>query len=590
MPVIISDEQEIVLSHEQEDKLNEFQVITNFPDQELSLVVKLLQNHGWQLEPALCRYFDGNWQDNIEPPEVPQRSSTPLNHELISHSPSPFIMSSSALVPKLPLVKRLPLDFKEKFQFAGLDKRPHELDMNPGLLVLLLLPKLLLKLGTGILTIIWSIISFGLKNNQAPEANVCRLPQSPSKNAKPVNEIVDSLLGEKSELASLLDLRPFNELYDECERQFKFMLVICLGDLESEESGTWDQNSSKFVSSIFNDPSTLQLLRERSKDLTIFMHSAQSPEMWALANQLKLKYTPECLLIANVLNSKDSASATTRMSVVGRMKISSLRKFKNSLKMALDRHSAELLVSRTDQEELRIAREIKELQDQAYLESLKQDQVKEQKRQEDEKQTKLLLEAELSRSREVALNRTIQKLRVLECSLSLLNSQQLVDSNAKNATLQIRTSDGRRFIKKFQGDESLMDIYRAVKCFLFLELKTFEENAIMTGIKAKLIELAENSDELCFKDRQWPEGSLAGETSSSLHDIVRKELRNWCNSSEEIELDIDFELVSPYPRFLLPYDKAVHIKDTPQIWPNGSLLVEALQEEEGEDEADEKED
>ena len=49
MPIINHAGEEFHLSHEEEEKLNNFQGITNFPEDDLPLVIKLLQNHGWKL-------------------------------------------------------------------------------------------------------------------------------------------------------------------------------------------------------------------------------------------------------------------------------------------------------------------------------------------------------------------------------------------------------------------------------------------------------------------------------------------------------------------------------------------------------------
>ncbi|SCU95045.1 LADA_0G13080g1_1 [Lachancea dasiensis] len=578
MPIVHHEDQEFNLSHEQEHMLNEFQVISNFPDAELAQVVRLLENNSWQLEPALCRYFDGNWQENLEqPPAVAPRPPTPMESEQIAHTANPFEMGDhTAFVPKLPIVKRLPLDFKDKFQYAGLDRRTNEFATHPGLFVLLLIPKLLLRIGTGLLTLLWSIISFGFTNSQPrTEFTVQRVPRYPEDNPRPFSETLAALVGPQSDLQSLLSPDRFNTIYEECERQFKPMLVVCLGDLESEELDKRDQNSSRFVKNILNDPSTLQLLREQAGNVMIYMNSATSPEMWALAKQLKLSHTPTCLLVANVLNSKGSMNGVTRMSVIGKLKVSSLRSFQNSFKVTLERHSAELVVSRNEQEELRMAREIKELQDHAYLESLRQDQIKEQKRQDEEKRTKLQQEAELSKAQEIKRRRTLGILSTLKFGLKMVENKRRGDLT----TLQIRTASGKRLVTKFNGDESLQDIYQTVKCFLILNLKTLESTEVADSIKEMLLKLAQDGDVLAWKDKQWSHDSFAGETADSLRDLINKELSDGTESSDDAWLDIDFELISPFPRFKLDCVKDICIKEVPQICPNGNLLVEMLNED-----------
>lgn len=586
MPVIQHGDQEIHLSHDEEEKLNNFQVITTFPEESLPQIVKLLQDHGWQLEPALSRYFDGNWQENLNPPPVAARPHTPPIPQRPSNPVTPFMFGDTAsLVPRLPLVKRLPLDFKEKFRYAGLDKRPEEFSTHPALFLLVLLPKVLFKIGTGIFTLLWSIISFGFRTEGVNTNHIHRVPESPSENVGSIHETLESIFNGNTELSSLVSSKPFNEVYDECEKEFKFLLVVCLGDVETDEAGARDANSRLFLESILNDPSTLQILREHSENLVIYMRLAQDMEMWSLTKQLKLRYTPECLLIGNVLNSKDSVNGATRMSVLSRLKVSTLRKFQNSLKIIVERHSAELIVSRSEQEELRMAREIKQMQDQAYQESLKQDQEKEQRRQAAEEEAKLKREAELIKEMEFKTTQTIQKLRILSFCLEHLES--LTSSNItqeKHATLQIRTPNGRRFVKKFTGVSTLEYIYRVAKCFLFLDLESFNKDHVLQCMATKVKEMAQDEDVLCFKDERNIEDLRIDSQPEELSQILQNELPKWSTPDYEVELDIDFELVTPFPRFKLPNDKDVLIKDTSQIWPNGSILVEYLEDAEYESE------
>ncbi|CEP60814.1 Ubx2p LALA0_S02e00232g [Lachancea lanzarotensis] len=582
MPVIQHEGREIHLSHEQETKLNEFQMITNFPDPEVGLVVQLLESHGWNLESALSRYFDGNWQENLIPSDAAQRPSTPVPSQgFVSHSASSFLLGENAsFIPRLPLVRRLPLDFGDNSRIIGLDKRSEDkFNNSPALIILLFLPNLLLKIGTGILTILWSIISFGFKNDHIAENKIQRVPPRPDKNAKPITEIVGSVLGENSELASLIAPQSFNELYDECESQFKIMMVICLGDLESEQLGERDLNSARFLTEVINDPTTLQILREHREELSVYMSSAQSPEMWAMASQLKLRYTPECFLVANVLNSKDSVNGTTQMSLIGRVKLSSVRRFQGSLKSILEKHSAELLVSRNEQKELRLAREIKELQDQAYEESLRQDQRKQQMRQEEDATARETLEREKARAFENKFNLAACELRALQLSISLADSQRSLNLDSGKATLQFRTSNGKRFIRVFAGDESPKDIYQTVECFLRLDLKSFEDDVVLERVKTRLSGMIEDGNVIELDESQWSHEALADETLDSLKLRIEQKLQVLCDSRGNVELDINFELVSPFPRFKLPCDDNISIKDISQIWPNGSLLVEAIEEE-----------
>lgn len=274
------------------------------------------------------------------------------------------------------------------------------------------------------------------------------------------------------------------------------------------------------------------------------------------------------------------------MSVLNRLKVSSLRRFQNSLKATIERHNAELIVSRTEQEELRLAREIKQLQDRAYEESLRQDQVKALKRKEAEEETRSKQEAAIAKEYEIKVRRTVQNLSILRYCIALIKSKAhpAETSQERQATLQIRTPNGKRLIQRFEGDNTLEYVYKTVKCFLFLDHQNLKQENMLEPVKAKMAEMADDDLLLCFKANDFNAKISAEGELEDIDQIVQDELVKWNEADEEVELDIDFELVTPFPRFKLPYDKNTLIKSTPQIWPNGSLLVEFLEHSEPESE------
>lgn len=576
MPIIQHADQEFHVSHEEEEKLNQFQLITAFPDEDLPQVIKLLRNHTWQLEPALSRYFDGNWRENLEQPPVPARPPTPITREDTPRSATPFVVTQSGLVPRLPIVKKLPIDYKERFQYIGLNKRNEEFSTHPALFVLLLLPRIILKLGMGILAVLWSIISFGFNTEGAKEDKVSRLPAMPDEKYSEIEDDLDALLGENSELGPLISKDSFNQTFDKCEGGFKYMLFICLGNISSEEAEKVDVNSQRFVKHILNDPSTLDILKENSDNLLVYMRTAQSSEMWSIAKQFKIKYTPECLLIGNVLNSADSMGGITRMSVLARLKMGSLRKFQNSLKVAMDKFNPEMVVNRSEQEELKLARQIKQMQDQAFEESLKKDRIKEEERQRAEEEARAAEELALKKEHEIAVYKTVEDLQWLHlCTKLIVSPEETQDSNARGS-LQFRTPDGKRLIRKFSGDCTLKEIYHIVKCHLFLDTMSSKQEDILKSLKLKISAMRNDDEKLSFKSGDYTDEKVMDSAQEIVLQMIDDELCKWYKNEEDYEFDVDFELVSPFPRYRVPYDDSIVVRNTPQLWPNGSMLVEYL--------------
>ena len=149
----------------------------------------------------------------------------------------------------------------------------------------------------------------------------------------------------------------------------------------------------------------------------------QDPELWSVAKKLNVRFTPECLLIGNVLNNSGSLNGVTRMSVLNRLKLNSPNKFRNSLKLTMDRYNPEMIVNRTEQEELKLARQLKQMQDEAYEQSLKQDQIKEEKRRLEQEQEKAEKEIELQKERQLKLKETINNLQWLRNCTDLLSEE-----------------------------------------------------------------------------------------------------------------------------------------------------------------------
>lgn len=622
MPTITAENQEFHLSHEEEDKLNQFQSITNFPEADLPLIIRFLQNHSWNLEPALSRYFDDNWKESLSRLSADSvRTESNVMDIPTGRTPSPSpppripalaprlepnmlqqLQSARNMVPSLPLVKKLPDNFRDRFKVVGLNHTDTiSNSTNPLYIILLLLPKLLFKL----VEFIFSIFTTGILNNSSnnrKKNKVCRVPKLPILEEDPIN--IDNISASKHDNgASAEKIKEilkgprlsFNEALRQCEEQFKFLLIIMVGDVSSDvvdpdskvkEIGKdmVDHNSKKLLTNILSDNGVLKVLDDYKDDVIIYLGSVLELEPWLVARDLNVKYTPECILVGNVLNSNGSMNGTTRLSTLSKLRINSSRMFQNSLKVSIERYYSELIVSRTDKEELRFAREIKELQEQAYQDSLRKDRIKEKDRKIEAEKKAIEEKLRLEREQHVKLNATLQNLKWLELCLDILNSDidKATDTANKTATLQIRTSSGTRILKKFASEMTLHSVYCNVGCHLYLKNNSLDLDRWNKSIVLKIKELMENESVLCFKDTEIIEDEL---DLLGLKKIIEDEIQKWeADDYNDFVLSFDFELVSPFPRYKLPSDKHTHVREVSQIWPNGSLLVEDIVESDSDDE------
>ncbi|EDO17659.1 hypothetical protein Kpol_1004p33 [Vanderwaltozyma polyspora DSM 70294] len=617
MPVVKYKDQEFHLSHDEEDKLNQFQMISSFPEDELPQIIKLLRNHGWSLEPALGRYFDGTWKDSFNmvdpemtavPPTIPDRIPTPTPPSLppvipnagpfrndIIRDPFMFENITNSLVPSLPIVNALPNNFKDKYRHVGLQNKSDDIwnignDGNPIIAILFFLPKLLIKIGGGLLSLIWTIITFGFNSHLNDSDRVVAIPKKPSENSKSIELVLTELLDDETNLSRVKNLVinqiSFNEALTACKEEFKYILVIIIGETSEVDTEIVDKNSQLFIKKILSNDDVLSKLESMKDDMLIYLHQASELEPWLVCKNMKIKYTPECLLIGNVLNSTGSLNGITRPSVLAKIRVTTIKKFLNSLTVTVDRFNPELVVSRTEMEELKLARQLKQMQNDAYEESLKLDRKKEEeKKKAVELAEKQLIEEE-QRQRQIKINETLKHLKWLKKCIEIIQEQNThtIDTNEKIATLQIRTSKGTRMIKKFKPTTTLHSIYLHVGCHLYLDNYSSDKDELTRSIVDMVESHMDNEALLCFKDNDIDKEDLE---LDSVLDLIKSEIIKLKVPDEKLtDIDFDFELVSPFPRFNVPTDKKVSVKEVKELWPNGSLLVEEIIEDNDDEDED----
>ncbi|CAI4047852.1 Ubx2p SKDI_13G1230 [Saccharomyces kudriavzevii IFO 1802] len=586
MPVVNHEGSEFHLSHTEEDKLNEFQVITDFPPEDLPDVVKLLRNHGWQLEPALSRYFDGEWKNGSEEvmreaTHTPSRVADSLAPPVLGPRPLSFTTS-------LPVVRPLPANFRHDFRTIGLNGRSNTVwsmfesfsyDGNPFLFVLLLIPRIINRLSATIFTFFCTLLSLHSMSGggSSDKPKISKVPKAPTRETHiPVAEVLGDTK-DKDEFCQLKSFDPdisFNEALRIAKEEFKFILLVLVGDTcdADADADAVDVNSRLLLEKILLNKKTVQYLRKIDDELIIYLKCVQELEPWLIAQQLGVRNTPEIYLIANVSNktSHSETVSSQRLSILSKLRINSLNKFLQSLTNAVERYSPELVVNRTEMHELRMSREIKKLQEDAYMKSLEMDRVKAIER---EKSLKL--------AQDLKLKSTGQQLNWLKACVDEL---QPLETTEAQTTLQFRTSSGKRFIKKFPSMTTLYQIYRSIGCHIYLEVYSSDRAEWVSALQEKISQLAADDGVLCFKHEQLHTSTTTTITADELGDIINNELASF--DLEQGKLEFNFELVSPFPKYTVHPDEEISVGQVLQLWPNGSLLVEAFVEEEEEEEGE----
>ena len=241
-------------------------------------------------------------------------------------------------------------------------------DGNPFLFVLLLIPRIINRLSATIFTFFCTLLSLHSVSggSHSGKPKISKVPKTPTRETHiPLAEI----LGDTKDKDAFCQLKsfepeiPFNEALRIAKEEFKFMLLILVGDTYDTDTDAIDVNSKLLLEKILLNKKTLQYLRKIDNDLIIYLKCVHELEPWLIARQLGVRNTPEIFLIANVANriAHSETVPSQRLSVLAKLKVNSLNKFLQSLTNAVDRYSPELVVNKTEMHELRMSREIKNM-------------------------------------------------------------------------------------------------------------------------------------------------------------------------------------------------------------------------------------
>ncbi|KAH3680069.1 hypothetical protein WICPIJ_008406 [Wickerhamomyces pijperi] len=531
------------LSPTEQEKLNEFQIITNFPEEEYEKVVKLFQNNYWNLEIALSKYFDGQLdqessrEERVQPPSPPQPSQEQFQADLNNfgflnnlQDEGPFRMNQDLLnihaaVPKLPLVKPI----SNKWKSAGLgqlDKdttlvngnssraigslRDHFGDFfeSPIVFLLLLLPRTI----TLLLSYIGSLFSWLMPSLASEFEN--SVPVVPTLPKFHFAETFQRITHDGSTEMINHHKGEFNEAYMEAKTDFKFLLLILLGEEGNDSSDT-------FVKKVLNNARVCSLLNNNQDDYIAFVANVHEPQGHAIAKSLNVKTVPAAYLLGNVSNGP---SMVASMSLIAKIPVRSVNSFIGRINLETVKYKPEFIVKRFEKAELDYSRQIKEAQDRAYEESLESDRIKELAKMEKIKE-KEREEAKAAFQKENKL-KFINRIKL---KFQELDNFEWVKGQFITIRFQL-PSTGQRITQKFPDHFTSLDIYG------FIELQLSQQ-----------------------------------ETESTDAVDVHKDYKH----------QYEFDLISVMPRFTVSQnEEGLIIKDIKELWPNASLMVEYKLEEE----------
>ncbi|TID29945.1 hypothetical protein CANINC_001456 [Pichia inconspicua] len=539
------------LTQEEDQILCQFKEITDYDstnDDEHAKVLRLLTVCNWNLETAIARFFDNDFphlfDDHLldtsghinEPISTNfEEIATRLNDPPINLMSTPF--SNDILLPRLP--RALPITNKWKFQAGLISKNQPRFQyhgiISPIIFILMIIPNILIFLGYGLNKLFGNFAPnlfriLGLREDEDD------LPVAPlyTSSEEIENYNVGKLVLTADEKPSLPVWKgEFNAAFEEAKINYKWLCVILFNSESSSAEKLLDfvksENFRSFV---------------EKNDIILYLGDVSYPEPLEVGKLYQAFGLPYLALISNI--SVDGLSAPEFAIACKYLHFTrhDTDRIIKRLNHIVSKYEPQLVSQRFDKQERDLAKLIREEQDNAYQESLLKDMERENQKQrklEEKRKAQEALEAEIERKRVFETKRKEKIIRYINDSYTRDDN---VWSKGEYTTIQFRTEDGQRFIRKFHQDETVNDIYNFVA--------------------------SKNLIEELLKD----------EDNDDVQNVLTK-LRKY-EYEFEIEDDLikfEFELISAMPRLKLQPSTKL-IKDLKEIWPNGSLLIEKAYEEE----------
>jgi FAS-associated factor 2 len=280
-------------------------------------------------------------------------------------------------------------------------------------------------------------------------------------------------------------------------------------------------------------------------------------ELRLVANSLNCTRYPFVALIANVPGPQHPAQMTLLTKIEG---LTPTNRLLAALSAGVSRTKATLMQRRAVKAEQNFARDLRRQQEEAYTNSLNADRAREEaewRRREEEERVERVAREREEEVRLLGEKRVQWRL----WKAGDLRSRGLVGMKSeigKTARVGLRLSSGERIVQMFPGDITLAEVYSFVDCYDLLFPKTVSSASGTTLRAARSMESVGSEEERDL-DVDKPDG---------------------------YEHEFAFRLVVPYPRKVIDSGFTL-VKQESGLWPSGSVVVEAV-EEESESESEEE--
>lgn len=603
--------------------LDQFREITHFDDEtEGEKVERLLNVCNWNLETALARYFDNDFPQLFD--EVSNTATTtnsslnePLftsdsinsnlgnsNFNPIMSNNDPFMSTdfigntgsiplplenflfTDTVLPKLQ--RAMPISNKWKFQLGLLKKDTVTVKRSKFftsiIFLLMLMPKFLFLTGYYLNKLLGNfapgllrILGFGDddSDNVFPAGPIYNTVEEVS--GYKIDEYITekAFNGQEEEKGKLEKLElpifkgEFNEAYEEARSNFKWLCVLLFNSKSP--------STEKLIVDMLTDEIFINFIKKY--DIVLYVGDICYPEPFEVAKTYKATQLPYLLLIANVSLTGLSTPEFSIVSKYSKLAIhlkseKSTTKICKKLDRIVSKYEPQLISQRFDKQEMDFARILREQQDLAYQESL----LKDKQNQELKEQLKRQEELEIAKIIEKQNKLQAIKYHNSEILINYINNHYRRDSTkftkGEYTTIQFRSQNGNRFIRKFLKNETLLDI------FMYVASKHLIDKLLI------------DKDFDCISEEDGSIDLSTIESEDELLEYFSKYEFKFVNIDNIDELNsqlkINFDLVSPMPRLKLE-PELKELNKVNELWPNGSLLIEMNEEEDEEDEDEEEE-
>lgn len=547
---------------EQEDTISQFISISGVSEDETEQVESLLTVSNWDLNNALSSYFDNGFnavsrasnttsEDLDDYPDAlasgPEILENPSelhisrrrvlgagSAELVNLQNQMFLDSFRPRLPKAPRISNhwqlelgIHSSLAEKIEL-GQDRRPA---VNSWWLVLLLVPRTLVLLLVSLFRFVFT---------GPARSYIGRFPSRFDYEKYIADYDIKRTIDKEALSDFIVKTSDFNLVFQTAQTSYSW-LVLILVDNRSE--------CEQFYQLFFASHEIGELLKTSGtyKDNVVFIGNVEhSPEAHEVGKTYGAKRLPFISLVANVSNDP---SIMASMSILYKSNIvpeflspelvnTTVKKLAENLSRLMEHYEPQLIAQRFDQREIEYARQLKQQQDDAYVQSLEKDRLKKL-----EKEQKLQAEQNLQ---QLAQQKHTFLVHLLQTRWFSNNS-----NGAETVKIAIKLPHGSRLLETVLKDVSLQQLY------LHVETKLYTHELLQK-------EDYDNEDDIL---------GAALEHTPILHEQYYA------------TFPFKFDLIQPYPKKVL----AAAAKSLGEAELAGAnLLVEFHEEEEDDDEEEEE--